>query len=500
MFLLPIGLGNSLHRFPWTSLAIVILCSFITVDNLATQNPELQEIQSQSHKREVELWPDYIFLVKQQSAKIENLRELGSHIDLDLEVLNKYRPYTSFHDSSMDLLKNIASENEIEMTFQLQLSISKMLQSLDIQSPEKFPEELKKTEEYKRIKAVRAHNMAAQKNLYNKLNYLSFHNFHLKSIFTSVFSHLSWVHLFFNCIIILFIGSLLEQKIGHLRLMGLFLFGGSIPLIVQILVDREIAVLGASGGVYAILGYFYISFYHFRMNYFLFYVCIYTVINLPIKWSIPLFFFTIDITSVLLNINSGVSHIAHVTGLILGLIIGHYDKKRQKLLTDQIYPIEQELLNNIRKSDDEMQICEDFCRIMKLNSQNKTALMTYFVKSQSLNVLPEKQAKLDWISKKIGRVLFNETNQISNIDALTWIFMIPKGINLALCFSPFSIQQVIGVADAHATAGNYQQALDLYKYAKKRKPKAKTVFQINHSINRIETILLGDSHVNTQPT
>ena len=76
---------------------------------------------------------------------------------------------------------------------------------------------------------------------------------------TSIFLHGSFSHLFFNMFAFLMFGSVLERKVGKTEFLKIFLTGGIIGSVLYYLtivigIAPSIPALGASGGVYAILG------------------------------------------------------------------------------------------------------------------------------------------------------------------------------------------------------------------------------------------------------
>ncbi|MFQ6060525.1 MAG: rhomboid family intramembrane serine protease, partial [Thermoplasmata archaeon] len=80
----------------------------------------------------------------------------------------------------------------------------------------------------------------------------------LYTLFTSMFLHASFLHLIFNMIALIFIGPLLEEKIGAMRFATIYVLTGITgTLAFGIIHLNDIAiVLGASGAISGILGAF----------------------------------------------------------------------------------------------------------------------------------------------------------------------------------------------------------------------------------------------------
>jgi rhomboid protease GluP len=72
-------------------------------------------------------------------------------------------------------------------------------------------------------------------------------------LFTSIFLHTGLWHLLLNANLLYILGFSLEQRVGHKRFLLIFLLGGLFGAVAHLL-TTDIAGLGASGGLYALLG------------------------------------------------------------------------------------------------------------------------------------------------------------------------------------------------------------------------------------------------------
>ncbi|MCU1585929.1 MAG: hypothetical protein JWM49_2485 [Microbacteriaceae bacterium] len=120
---------------------------------------------------------------------------------------------------------------------------------------------------------------------------------------TSIFVHLSILHLLFNMYSVYVFGPLLESMLGRWRFAALFLlagFGGSVAVL---LVAPTIAVAGASGAIFGLLGAFFVIQRHLGGSSRQLIVVI--VLNLVIGFVVP-----------------GIAWQAHVGGLIIGALVG----------------------------------------------------------------------------------------------------------------------------------------------------------------------------------
>ncbi len=130
----------------------------------------------------------------------------------------------------------------------------------------------------------------------------------LYNLFTSLFTHYSVLHLVFNSLGLLFFGSLLEKETGTKRMLIIFILSGLLGNYIQVLIPNVI-VIGASGGIFGIIGSFLIidpfkEVYLFNI--------------LPIR-SIVIFVIYFIVTSFIQS--EKISEISHFIGFVTGQII-----------------------------------------------------------------------------------------------------------------------------------------------------------------------------------
>ena len=136
---------------------------------------------------------------------------------------------------------------------------------------------------------------------------------------TNVFLHASFAHILFNSIVIMSIGSFIEDEIGKKRMIYLFLSSVLVSNLFFGIMHPELYGIGASGFAFGISG-------------------IATILNpnLPVMvWGIPttmgvagLTFFFLELMLAILFPFSNIAHIAHVGGFIVGIIFGYYLKRK----------------------------------------------------------------------------------------------------------------------------------------------------------------------------
>lgn len=145
------------------------------------------------------------------------------------------------------------------------------------------------------------------------------------TIVTSVYAHVGISHLVSNAIALVLFGWPVARATTNLRFHAFFLTTGALAGISQILVSDAIAslpvvtgsgtpgVLGASGAVFALLGYLLAS---NRLT-----VGVSSFVSLP-RWLEYLLIVGLAVALTIATAQPGVALIAHFTGLVLGMIAG----------------------------------------------------------------------------------------------------------------------------------------------------------------------------------
>ena len=135
---------------------------------------------------------------------------------------------------------------------------------------------------------------------------------------TSIFSHGGFYHIVGNSIIIFFFGRLVEDYIGSRDFTLLFLGSGILAGLgqigIQALQGIQGGALGASGAALAILAVLTVLNPDLK-------VYLYFIVPVPI-WAITGFYAILSIAGVVGGIATGIAHVAHGVGLIIGYLYG----------------------------------------------------------------------------------------------------------------------------------------------------------------------------------
>jgi membrane associated rhomboid family serine protease len=144
------------------------------------------------------------------------------------------------------------------------------------------------------------------------------------TIVTYMFVHLTFDHLFWNMLFLFFFGMALEQRVGERMFLVIYLLSGIVAAVGQILalsgMDSFIPMVGASGALFGVLGCLAIIAPEIR-------VLLFFVIPLSIKWAVVLYAL-VDFAS--LGSADNIAHMAHITGLLVGLAFGYALRKKPR--------------------------------------------------------------------------------------------------------------------------------------------------------------------------
>ncbi len=138
------------------------------------------------------------------------------------------------------------------------------------------------------------------------------------SLFTSMFTHYSFLHLLMNMIMLYFVGRLFEQVFTGKRLLYTYLLGGFAGGMIELLahqifpalLGQNILVVGASGSVMAL--FIMIAFNQPNLR-----VAFPFLPPFRIIW-LALVYILLDLLR--LGANDGIAHFAHVGGALIGML------------------------------------------------------------------------------------------------------------------------------------------------------------------------------------
>ena len=151
-----------------------------------------------------------------------------------------------------------------------------------------------------------------------------------QTVFTSMFLHGSFLHIFGNMLFLAIFGPTVEDSTGRWRFLVFYLLGGVLALGAQVLVspDSVVPTLGASGAIAAVLGGYVVLYPRARVLSLVFIIFFVTIVEVP---AIALlgFWFLLQLAFGASGLASpvggtaggeGVAYFAHVGGFAFGLL------------------------------------------------------------------------------------------------------------------------------------------------------------------------------------
>jgi membrane associated rhomboid family serine protease len=148
-----------------------------------------------------------------------------------------------------------------------------------------------------------------------------------KTIFTSMFSHGSILHLAGNMIFLWIFGNTVENELGPVKFALFYLAGGIAALALQVAVSpgSTVPTLGASGAIAAVLGGYIVLYPRARVVTLVILIFFFTVIELPawvmlgIWFAEQALFAAAGLTNAT-GTGGGIAYFAHVGGFIFGVL------------------------------------------------------------------------------------------------------------------------------------------------------------------------------------
>lgn len=141
-------------------------------------------------------------------------------------------------------------------------------------------------------------------------------NGYIYQVFTYMFVHSNFSHLFFNMLSLFIFGRAIEKRIGSREFLLYYLLVGTLSgifsFISYLIVGQNAILLGASGAVYGVLLLFAVFFPFARV-----YILGIIPIRAPLLVSI---FFVMELFNQFSGVNTGVAHLTHLAGLVFGYL------------------------------------------------------------------------------------------------------------------------------------------------------------------------------------
>ncbi len=138
-------------------------------------------------------------------------------------------------------------------------------------------------------------------------------------LFTSLFLHGNFTHLFSNMLTLYVFGKGIETRTSHVNFLAIYFLSGLVANTLMLLSPSSAIMVGASGSIFGLIGAaLVLTFYFNKSIYGLNFTSIatLTLLNLAVSVAVP-----------------EISFMAHFYGLIVGMVLGYFyaiDEKRSK--------------------------------------------------------------------------------------------------------------------------------------------------------------------------
>jgi membrane associated rhomboid family serine protease len=160
-------------------------------------------------------------------------------------------------------------------------------------------------------------------------------DFHVISLFTSMFLHGSWVHVLGNMLFLWVFGRNVEDLIGGTRFLVFYLLCGLAAALVQVLANlySPTPTVGASGAIAGVMGAYLIKFPRSQIDT-LFWFVLVIRLAVPAPFYLLIWFGMQLLNSVFSGERSytggGVAYFAHVGGFVAGMLLIRLFPSRQR--------------------------------------------------------------------------------------------------------------------------------------------------------------------------
>jgi rhomboid family protein len=169
------------------------------------------------------------------------------------------------------------------------------------------------------------------------------------TLFTSMFMHGGWLHIFFNMLFLWIFGNNIEDSMGRIRFIFFYLIGGLAAVAAQVAVspDAQVPTVGASGAIAAVLGGYILLYPRAQVLTIIFLFFFFTFVEIPAMVMLGIWFFLQFLPAIgqlatpdLGGEGGGVAYFAHVGGFVCGMALIHlFAKRRSDRYGQPRYPV-----------------------------------------------------------------------------------------------------------------------------------------------------------------
>ena len=149
----------------------------------------------------------------------------------------------------------------------------------------------------------------------------------LAPLVTSMFLHGGWMHLIGNMLYLNIFGDNVEDRLGHLRFLAMYLLAGMVAGVAQVVINpsSSLPMVGASGAIAGVTGAYFLFFPRARVVVLVPIFVFFQIVEIPAVFFL-LFWFVfqllLGIGSLGMDAGGGVAFWAHIGGFLAGMVLG----------------------------------------------------------------------------------------------------------------------------------------------------------------------------------
>jgi membrane associated rhomboid family serine protease len=310
----------------------------------------------------------------------------------------------------------------------------------------------------------------------------------------ATFTHLDYFHLFGNLLFLIVFGIWVEQRAGFLVTFMTFFAGSLTGIAIQLSAHPQTPCMGASAGVSALMGSFFIYFLKAELQFlFTFAFVYYKKFWSPILWAFPLFFLASDIVAVMGHDSLDlVAHAAHVGGLVVGLAIALFMNLALPLTGGALFYQEERPLFVLAKSKDPEALWHAIKLVGEWNMQNWQALTVFLRRLQTAHIVYQDKARNQILQKKVASYIEFIFRRGTVDEIIHVLQLVPTSLDLPRLIDPIPVSQVLYLADVTANRKIFELALPMYRLALTKVNDAQKKTLIRNAIHQIQNLSVDD--------
>ncbi len=154
----------------------------------------------------------------------------------------------------------------------------------------------------------------------------------IPTVFTAMFMHAGWAHILGNMLYLWIFGDNVEDRFGHLKFLGFYLFCGAAATFAQFLFTSGsmIPLVGASGAIAGVLGAYFLMFPRGQVYVLFLFRVVVMPAGLVLGFWIALQLFSSVGAIARMADSGGVAYLAHVGGFTAGYLLSRVIRPKPK--------------------------------------------------------------------------------------------------------------------------------------------------------------------------